>query len=229
MNQIYEIYKILYQAYGAQGWWPITGYGYHKLDYSFPRNKDELFEVCLGAILAQNTTFVSVVKSLNNLNAKNALQADIIENMNTNEFKELIKPSGYYNQKADYILEFIKFYKNLKGATPSREALLQIKGIGEETADSILLYGYKKTEFVVDAYTKRIFVELGLIKEKAKNSQIKSLVEESLSDRIKNKKELLVVYQELHALIVEHGKRYYSKKPYAKSCFLKNRYQYQGK
>lgn len=223
MNKIYEIYKILYDAYGPQGWWPITGYGYHKLEYSFPRNSDEIFEVCLGSILTQNTTFTSVVKSLNNLYIKAALSADAIEFMDIEELKTAIRPSGYHNQKARYILEFINFYKTLNGAVPSRDKLLNVVGVGEETADSILLYGYNQLQFKVDAYTKRLLSELGLIDEKAKYAEIKSLMECSLKECIKDEEELLITYQEFHALIVEHGKKYYSKKPYGVGCFLKKR------
>ncbi|DAB27894.1 MAG: endonuclease III [Sulfurimonas sp. RIFOXYD12_FULL_33_39] len=220
MSKIYNMYKTLYQTYGAQGWWPITVYGYHKLDYMFPRNKDEKFEVCLGSILTQNTTFTSVVKSLNNLHVKNALHVDRIERMDIDELKDAIRPSGYYNQKAEYILEFIKFYKTLNGETPTREALLHVKGIGEETADSMLLYGYNQLEFKVDAYTKRMLVHLGFVDERAKYAEIKSLMQNSLKKCIKDEKELLITYQEFHALIVEHGKKYYSKKPYGMGCFL---------
>ncbi|MBW6489374.1 endonuclease III domain-containing protein [Sulfurimonas sp.] len=222
MNKIYNIYKILYENYGPQGWWPITGYGYHKLDYSFPRESNEIFEVCLGSILTQNTTFASVVKSLNNLHVKSALHADAIESMDIDELKEAIRPSGYFNQKTEYILEFIKFYKSLKGATPTREALLHVKGVGEETADSMLLYGYNKREFKVDAYTKRLLIELGFADEKTKYSEIKSFMQSSLKECVKDEKELRIIYQEFHALIVEHGKHFYSKKPYAKGCFLKD-------
>lgn len=222
MNKIYNIYKILYENYGPQGWWPITGYGYHKLGYSFPRESNEIFEVCLGSILTQNTTFTSVVKSLENLHVKNALNVDAIVSMDINELKEAIKPSGYFNQKARYILEFIKFYRSLNGTTPTREALLSVIGIGEETADSMLLYGYNQLQFKVDAYTKRMLVELGFVDEKAKYGEIKTMMENSIRECVKDEKELLKIYQELHALIVNHGKNFYSKKPYAKGCFLKD-------
>lgn len=222
MNKIYNIYERLYDKYGPQGWWPITGYGYHKLNYTFPRESNEIFEVCLGSILTQNTTFTSVVKSLENLHVKNAISANAIESMDINELKEAIKPSGYFNQKARYILEFIKFYNALGGVTPSREALLNVVGIGEETADSMLLYGYNQPEFKVDAYTKRLLLELGLINEKTKYGEIKTLMESSIKECVKDEQELLKVYQEFHALIVEHGKNFYSKKPYAKGCFLKD-------
>jgi endonuclease-3 related protein len=221
MNKIYKVYKLLYEAYAPQGWWPITGYGYHMLDYSFPRDEREIFEVCLGSILTQNTTFTSVVKSLENLHVKNALNAKAIESMNIDELKEAIKPSGYFNQKARYILEFIKFYNTLKGAAPTREALLRVVGIGEETADSILLYGYNQLHFKVDAYTKRLLLELGFINEKTKYGEIKSMMENSIKECVEDEKELLVVYQEFHALIVKHAKEFYSKKPYGIGCFLK--------
>jgi endonuclease-3 related protein len=218
------MYKILYKSYGPQGWWPfINSGGYHPLDYSFPRDEDELFEVCLGSILTQNTTFVSVVKSLHNLNEKNSLTPKSIKEMDIDELKLAIKPSGYNNQKARYILEFISFFERLNGAVPSREELLSVLGIGEETADSILLYGYNQAEFKVDAYTKRVLLELGFIDEKAKYKDMKNLMQKSLKECIKDEKELVKVYQEFHALIVNHSKEFYSKKPYAHGCILKER------
>ncbi|QOY51753.1 endonuclease III domain-containing protein [Candidatus Sulfurimonas baltica] len=225
MNKIFNVYEILHEAYGPQGWWPyINDGGYHPADYNFNRNEDEIFEVCLGSILTQNTTFTSVVKSLNNLNELNALTPKAIKKIDIGEFKEAIKPSGYFNQKAKYILEFISFFEALNGKTPSREGLLKVLGIGEETADSILLYGYCKPEFKVDAYTKRVFLELGLINEKAKYKDIKKLMQESLRECIKDERELVIVYQEFHALIVKHSKEFYSKKPYSQGCFLKEKY-----
>lgn len=221
MNTIYALYKILYKTYGSQGWWPITGYGYHKGDYNFPRDENEIFEVCLGSILTQNTTFTSVVKSLENLHKKNALSAAAIASMDSDELKKAIRPSGYFNQKARYILEFIGFYNALAGKVPKREALLNVVGIGEETADSMLLYGYNQREFKVDAYTKRILLALGLIEQKSSYGEVKMLMERSLKECINDDKELLKVYQEFHALLVEHGKNFYSKKPYGVGCFLK--------
>ncbi|MCW8894744.1 MAG: endonuclease III domain-containing protein [Sulfurimonas sp.] len=222
MNKIYKIYRLLYKTYGPQGWWPFINLqkSYHPLDYSFPRNSDEIFEVCLGSILTQNTTFISVVKSLNNLHVKEALNLNTIESMDIDELKTAIRPSGYHNQKARYILEFIKFYRSLDGAIPTREALLHVVGIGPETADSILLYGYNQCEFKVDAYTQRLLLTLGLIDEKAKYHDIKYLMEDSLKECIKDEKELLITYQEFHALIVNHAKKFYSKKPYGERCFL---------
>jgi len=216
MNKVFKIYKILHDIYGLQGWWPLKGIGYHRGDYSYPRTKDEIFEICLGVILTQNTTFKSVEKSLQNLDEINALNYKIIKNMPLDKLKESIRPSGYFNQKAGYILNFIEFFETID--TPTREQLLSVKGIGEESADSILLYGYHQAEFVVDAYTKRILLNYNLIKPNAKYKEIKSFLTKEINKEIKDKRELIKVYQEFHALIVTHAKRFYSKKPYGEGC-----------
>lgn len=223
MNTIEKIYTLLYETYGPQGWWPFMKYEdfYHISDYSFPRDEGEVFEVCLGSILTQNTSFSSVVKSLENLKGLDALSIDGIKSLDIDTFKLAIKPSGYHNQKARYILGFIDFFEELGGSVPEREELLNVLGIGEETADSILLYGYNIAEFKVDAYTKRLLLELGLITEKAKYKDMKKLMQDALAESIQDKKELLITYQECHALIVKHSKIFYSKKPYGVGCFLK--------
>lgn len=140
--------------------------------------------------------------------------------MPLDKLKSAIKPSGYFNQKATYILEVISFLQSLKGRVPSRSELLQVKGIGPESADSILLYGYNKSEFIVDTYTKRLLIHTGLIDEKASYNTIKKLMEEAILQEIKEPQELLICYQEFHALIVTHAKLFYSKKPYGVNCFL---------
>jgi len=233
-NTIYEIYQRLYAHYGPQGWWPLIGYegkdlsmngdssGYHRGEYDFPRNDTEIFEVCLGAILTQNTTFSSVVKSLLNIKALHALTPKAIKEMDTEVLKLAIKPSGYYNQKSRYILEFISFFEALEGRVPSREALLNVPGIGEETADSILLYGYNQEEFVIDTYTKRILSSLGLITGKEKYGEIKAYMQKALEAYVPQKKERIIVYQEYHALIVNHAKMFYSRKPYGEGCILRS-------
>jgi len=222
MNKIYKIYNLLFKEYGAQGWWPYLDIGYHPNDYSYPKNQDQIFEVALGSILTQNTTFVSVVKAMKNLNDCGGIIKELIKNLEIEKLKQAIRPAGYFNQKAEYILNYIEFYESLDAKVPTREELLKVKGIGEETADSILLYGYNQAQFKVDAYTKRLLIELGLIEEKVKYKDIKKLFEDELKKITNDKQKLRIIYQEYHALIVEHGKRYYSKKPYAKGCFLKD-------
>jgi len=233
MNKIYKIYNLLFEKYGAQGWWPYLNFdgvnesktgnieGYHIGDYSYPKNDDQIFEVALGSILTQNTTFVSVIKAMKNLNSKGGITKDDIKALSIEELKEAIRPAGYFNQKANYILNYIEFYESLDGRVPRREEVLSVKGVGEETADSILLYGYNQAQFKADAYTKRMLLELGFISEKAKYKDMKSLMETSLKEITTNEEELRIIYQEYHALIVEHGKHYYSKKPYGVGCFLK--------
>jgi len=230
-HKIYDIYEVLYKTYGQQGWWPLIGYdginaekngntsGYHIGDYTFPRTQLEIFEVCLGAFLTQNTTFTSVVKSLHNLKALEALTPQGIKNLDIETFKSSIKPSGYFNQKSKYILGFIPFFESLNSSIPTREALLKVLGVGEETADSILLYGYSQEEFIVDAYTKRMLLSLGLISEKFKYKDVKIMIEESLENCVV-KEERVKVYQEFHALIVNHSKKFYSRKPYGVGCLL---------
>ena len=171
-NNINLIYDKLLKTYSYQGWWPIIGYdgsnptktgavkGYHPKDYSFPRNSKEQFEIIMGSVLTQNTSWPSVEKALNNLSllsnfsAENILElADSCED----EFKQAIRPAGYFNQKFNYLKNIAEFYISLDGEIPSRKEVLAVKGIGNETADSILLFAYKQKQFKVDAYTKRIF------------------------------------------------------------------------
>jgi len=222
MNKIFAIYKNLYETYGPQGWWPFMDAKeyYHKLNYSYPKNTNQVFEVCLGSILTQNRNFNQVVQSLTNLKNSNTLEYKRIKKLPLDELKKLINPSGYSNQKSQYILNFIEFFEKLNGKTPTREELLKIKGIGQETADSILLYGYNQAEFKVDTYTKRLLVHNKIVNEKAKYEDIKNLMETKLKKVIFDKKELVRTYQEYHALIVCHSKIYYSKQPYGKDCFL---------
>jgi endonuclease-3 related protein len=176
--------------------------------------------VALGSILTQNTTFISVQKSLSKLENLGAISSHAIKNLPIDVLKAAIRPSGYFNQKTNYILEFIDFFEDLNGRIPTREELLKVKGIGEETADSILLYGYAQDQFKVDAYTKRILLHVGFIEERAKYSEIKTLLENSLKPLIEEKKERVIIYQEFHSLFVAHGKNFYSKKPYGVNEFL---------
>lgn len=225
-HTLYRLYLSLLEMYGPQGWWPMMSDDpeqqpvYHPDDYSFPRNSHEVFEICLGAILTQNTTFTSVVKALNNLKTLNALSSEGIKALDEVALKEAIRPAGYFNQKAKYILTFITFFEALNGEVPTRKDLLDVHGVGEETADSILLYAYGQPEFVVDAYSKRILFVLGFIEEKTKYKEVKVLMEEALNSFL-SEEEKLKVYQEYHALLVAHAKLYYSKKPYGKGCMIK--------
>ncbi len=223
-----EIFQKLLNTYSYQGWWPITDYegsnptktgstqGYHPEDYSFPRNSSERFEIIVGAVLTQNTSWPQVEKSIINLKKLIDLTPFEILDLGEDEFKSAIRPSGYFNQKYNYLRNISQFHISLDGRTPERSELLSVKGIGPETCDSILLYAYGEKEFVVDAYTRRIFSHLGIIDEKDSYNKIKKLFEDNFEGSVSD-------YQEYHALIVEHAKNFYFKKPYGdKDSILNN-------
>ncbi len=221
-SRIEAVYKKLLKEYGPQGWWPLmdvdgtnptkTGSinGYHPGNYKYPFNENQQLEIAIGAILTQNTAWPNVEKALKNLKKECGINCNSILKINIEDLKELIKPAGFFNQKANYIKNFIQYFKDLKGSVPERKDLLHIKGIGEETADSILLYSFRVNSFVIDSYTKRIFNYLEIIDSSFKYREIKRFFENNLSSD-------LITYQEYHALIVEHAKRYYSKKPYGEN------------
>ncbi len=225
-KKIQHIYDHLLDQYGPQGWWPLTAVtgtnptktgslqGYHPGLYHHPTTDDERFEICLGAILTQNTNWVNVEKALFNLKNAEALSCMGIKLLADEKLKTLIQPAGYFNQKAKKIRFFVDFYMELDGATPTRQDLLAIWGVGPETADSMLLYAYQQPTFVIDAYTKRIFIHLGLATENTTYDELKNIFEESLNAD-------WIIYQEYHALIVEHAKRHYNKKPWGVECSLK--------
>lgn len=218
-NQLMKIYQKLYNLYGPQGWWPLinlnstnpnkTGSikGYHPNNYNLPVERNDIYEVILGAILTQNTSWLQADKALFNLNELNAINPLKLLDLDNETLKLAIKCAGFLNQKSIYLREITKFFIKLDGRVPKREELLAVKGVGNETADSILLYAYKQPEFVVDAYTKRIFSHLGIVDENIKYMELKELFESNL-------KRDTAIYNEYHALIVEHAKRYYNKKPY---------------
>jgi endonuclease-3 related protein len=214
------IYDCLFDLYGPQGWWPLIDLhetswethskknytkGYHPGNYKYPQTSDQQFEIIAGALLTQNTSWIQVEKTLLNLKQLDALSPEIIIPLNLEALKEAIKPAGYYNQKAICLKNLAILFLELKHRVPTREELLSLKGIGPETADSILLYAFKQPFFVIDAYTRRIVTNLRLVDEKANYDEIKALFEGNLPHNP-------VIYQEYHALMVEHAKRYYRKK-----------------
>ncbi len=212
MKKLKEIYQKLMRLHGPQGWWPVRA-AYHKNDYHYPRNNSERFEICVGAILTQNTAWSNVEKAIENLRKAKLLNPKKILDAPEEAIQMAIRPSGYFNQKTKKLKVFSAFFKTLKGRTPDRSELLNLWGIGPETADSILLYAFGVSTFVIDAYTKRIFSCLKIIDESWTYDEIKELFETHLP---KDKE----IYQEYHALIVEHAKKYYSKKPYGTHCPL---------
>lgn len=224
---IKKIYDRLLLEYGPQGWWPMVSLdgckgenptktgsirGYHPEDYNYPKNKNERFEIILGTLLTQNTSWANVEKALLNLKELSGLHAEGILKLKDEELKNAIKPAGYFNQKSKRAKILAKWFIELKNI-PTREELLALYGVGEETADSILLYAFQEPSFVIDTYTRRIFSNLGLIKGNEKYVEIKNLIEKNLDKDTK-------IFQEFHALLVEHAKRYYLGKNKGEGDFL---------
>ncbi|MFC1504096.1 endonuclease III domain-containing protein, partial [Spirochaetota bacterium] len=223
VNKIEKIYRILYKHYGPQGWWPLSMRGLvSKHHAGSVRTMRDRTEVIIGAILTQNTAWTNVEKALYNLNNADIRSFQKITKTPHQTLARLIHPSGFFNQKALRLKIISKFFSpktvntilHEKDITVLRSLLLGVKGIGDETCDSILLYAFSKNIFVIDAYTKRIFSRVGLLKENSKYNAWQLLFMKSLM-RIRNKSK---VFSEYHALIVEHAKQYCRKKQICKRC-----------
>jgi endonuclease III related protein len=227
-----DLYNSLYSIYGPQGWWPLLDCqenncnptnrglftGYHMKDYELPSTEGGMFEIMLGAILTQNTSWTNAEKALFELQKHNLLKISNYKDINVENLAEYIRSSGYYNQKAKKILNLIDcLEKNPIDALlkmkilPLREKLLEINGVGPETADSIILYALKKPIFVIDAYTKRILSRLGIIPVKSKYADIQALFHKQI-------KANLEVYNEYHALFVQHAVNVCKTKPICEKC-----------
>ena len=231
MNTVELIYTKLYSRYGPQNWWPVT---YDKNIFPTyaggPINHKQQLEVIYGAILTQNTTWANVEKAVINLNKYNLINPNKISKIRPQKLAALIRPVGYFNQKVQKLKIFsnylLKHYDgNLKKmfkkeAKELRQELLSIKGIGPETADSIILYAANQPSFVIDAYTKRIFYRLGIINNGIKDyDKLQRYFHKNLKGAEKQKTK---VFNEYHALIVEHGKKICRKNPLCSSCVLES-------
>jgi len=150
-------YETLLTAYGPQGWWPGEG----------------PFEVMVGAILTQNTSWRNVERALENLKAAGVLSPTALRDLSRAELEQLLRPSGYFRLKAARLQALVAYLFREHGGDPTalargdvetlRPALLAVSGIGPETADSILLYAANLPTFVVDAYTRRMLARLGWV------------------------------------------------------------------
>ncbi len=221
----FSLYKKLLSFYGPQLWWPVTDSGETKPTYKKRSKLSERqkLEVCLGALLTQNTDWKNALKALENLTKAGMLDCKKISNAQQEKIAELIRPSGYYNQKAKKLKEFCSYVeKNYSGrlnkllAKPlqeMRQELLSLHGIGNETADDILLYAAQKPSFVIDAYTLR-FLGRFFGKTNPNYVEAKAFFESMLPADVR-------LFSEFHALLVEHCKRYCRKKPLCSECFLR--------
>ncbi|MFB0509923.1 MAG: endonuclease III domain-containing protein [bacterium] len=204
-----QIYQKLYSHYGPQSWWP----------------GDTPFEIIVGAVLTQNTAWRNVEKAIENLKRERLLSPRKLFQQPVAKLAKLIRPSGFYNIKAKRLHKLLEFLNQKYQGSLSRMSkvptailrnkLLSVKGIGEETADSILLYALSRPVFVVDAYTRRVFSRHNFFPFKNKYSEIQEFFELNLPKDIK-------IYNEYHALIVRLSKEYCRKNPNCSNCPLSN-------
>jgi endonuclease-3 related protein len=207
LKELLIIYHTLLRFFGEQGWWPA----------------DTPFEVMVGAVLTQNTAWRNVERAIENLKEEGVLTPLGLRGIDEARLAELIRPAGYYNVKAKRLKSLIAFLDGGYGGdlmrmfseplSSLREKILAVKGIGPETADSILLYAGAKPIFVVDAYTRRILLRHGMITDGTSYGDIQDLLMRSLPQDVS-------LYQEYHALFVQLGKTFCKTKPLCAGCPL---------
>jgi endonuclease III related protein len=200
-------YERLRERFGHRNWWP----------------GETPFEVCVGAILTQNTSWKNVAKAIANLKAADCLDPLAIHGMEAAGLAELIRPAGYYNVKAARLRNFINHLVERHGgsldglfaasAPQLREELLTINGVGKETADSMILYAAQKPIFVVDTYTKRVLHRHGFIDERADYDTMQEFFHAHLPRET-------LLYNDFHAQIVAVGHHYCKKRPLCDQCPL---------
>jgi endonuclease-3 related protein len=209
-EKLQEIYCRLYAYFGPRHWWPA----------------DSPFEVIVGAILTQNTAWRNVEKAIDNLKGANLLDPKMIYAIDELALARMIRSSGYYQLKAKRLKNFVNFlFERYDGSLDEmfseeveelRGKLLEIKGIGPETADSILLYAGGKPVFVVDAYTKRIFSRHNFIDNKATYYAVQDFFMAHLPREVR-------LFNEYHALIVKLGHLFCRRTPVCEGCPLEDR------
>jgi endonuclease-3 related protein len=207
-KSLQEIYRLMSEHFGPQHWWP----------------GDTSFEIMVGAVLTQNTNWKNVEKAIANLKAAGALSFAAMSALSKEELAEYIRPAGYYNIKAGRLQNLFSMIERqwdgdldfllAQPAAELREQLLSVKGIGPETADSIVLYAAGQPLFVVDTYTHRILSRHEIIPDEYDYFQIQELLMDSLEEDA-------VLFNEYHALLVQVGKNFCKKsKPKCATCPL---------
>ena len=204
-----EMFTLLHTHFGPQNWWPA---------------ETEL-EVMVGAVLTQNTNWKNVEKAIENLKRGKFLSLDRLRSLTVTELSQKIRSAGYYNVKAQRLKNLISFIVDeyeedlslLFGQETQhlRQGLLSVKGIGPETADSILLYAARHPVFVIDAYTHRILSRHGMTVEHASYDELQELFMDHLPEDP-------VLFNEFHALIVRAGKECCRRKPLCNCCPLEH-------
>ena len=206
-QRLTEMFDLLLTHFGSQDWWPA---------------ETEL-EMMVGAVLTQNTNWKNVEKAIENLKQNNMLTLDCLASLDLSVLARTIRPAGYYNIKAKRLKNLILFIADHYQADLSmfleeetqtlREGLLSVKGIGPETADSIILYAAQRPLFVIDAYTYRILYRHSMCEEQATYDELQELFMDHLYEDAS-------LFNEFHALIVQTGKNYCRRKPLCNRCPL---------
>jgi len=202
-----DVYRRLFELRGHQSWWPA----------------ETPFEVVVGAVLTQNTAWTNVERAIAAIKEAGAMDPFVILSMQHEELAQLVRPTGYYNVKARRLHSLVQFVveeaggevMNLArfGMEDLRRRLLEVNGVGMETADSILLYALEKPVFVVDAYTRRVFGRMGAFDPGRDYDEIRALFESALGRDS-------ALYNDYHAQIVAHGKNVCRPRPLCTTCVL---------
>lgn len=210
-RKLLSTYNALYRTFGAQEWWPA----------------DSPFEVMVGAVLTQNTAWSNVERAIGNLVERDKLNAADIVRARNDHLALWLRPSGYFNIKAQRLKNFCRWYLEQGGyrrlarmrTGDLRRALLSVNGIGHETADDILLYAFGRPVFVIDAYTRRLFARLGLVAGDEPYDELRLALERSLGEDA-------TLFNEYHALIVRHAKEHCRVRPRCTGCVLRRGCRY---
>jgi endonuclease III related protein len=230
-------------VYGPQGWWPVRSEqrrflnplgeierrGYHPGQFEFPRTRKGRWEIVCGAVLTQNTAWTNVERALDALGQAGLSTPDKVLACPSATLCTKIHAAGHFNQKTRYLAAIAQWFVDndpmLRQAQPTRPLLervrpelLRVKGVGPETADSILLYAYRLPTFVVDAYTRRVFGRIGIVSEEFGYERIRSIFELALG--LPDVRATVQAWQEAHAAIVEHAKRFHGRRADATKDFL---------
>lgn len=222
---ISDIFFRLLETYGPRGWWPLRALrrldprsgGYHPGDFSPPVSATQRFEIGVGAILTQNTTWKQVEGCLDTLENTGLLVPEALLQAPLEIIESAIRPSGYFRMKARKLCEFSRFFQQWDPDPPPRPQLLSVWGIGEETADSILLYAYGQPVFVVDAYTRRLVERLSGEAAPGCAGLRKKLTEPFLRLETARRAQ---VFNEFHALVVQLAKTHCRSRPLCRGCPL---------
>lgn len=221
MNAAAEIrlyYQELSRAYGPQRWWPAR----------------TRFEVIVGAFLTQNTAWSNVEKALANLRRAGILSVAGIRRVSLPMLEQLVRPSGYFRQKAGRLKAFVEFLDREYGGslrrmfaqptTTLRGQLLSLNGVGPETADAILLYAGKHPVFVVDAYARRMLDRHGILRFAAGYDEMRELFDTALAvrDGANDRAASAAIFNQAHALIVQVGKNHCRKEAHCEGCPLES-------